>query len=161
LNTDFLTLIETGMADAIKGIRKADGFYFDWGTVNQPDQAKLVYPSASIMLANETCQDNAGGSWDSAYLQVAMYEIIVHTRLVEEKSVPLFEINTELNKALYDLKKLFGKNYNVSGACDTIMYQGCRRIKYQAGDIFVPKYMITNWRVMYTQDREEPNTVGD
>jgi len=65
-----------------------------------------------------------------------------------------------MNKALDDLKQLFGINYNLTGVCDTIMYRRSVRVEKPNGDILIPAEMETFWRVQYTQSRTDP-TVPD
>lgn len=161
MSTPILTLIEEGMADLISGMTKGGGYYFDWGSVNELDKSKMVYPAAQIEIVNEECMDSEGGAWSDTYLQTAYYQVRVWTRLVEETSAPYWEIDKEMNMALDDLKKLFGTNYHVSDKCDLIMYKGMTREIIRTGDIFVPKSMLTQWRIQYTQGRLDPATTSE
>jgi hypothetical protein len=44
------------------------------------------------------------------------------------------------------------------GLWEYIMYDGSRRVRSgQGDDIFIPKYLIVNVRISYTQDLTEPN----
>jgi hypothetical protein len=157
-----LTLIEQGMADAIADMEQGE-YNFTWNAqgVNQPDMAKVTFPTAEIFLESEDNLDDPDGPWSNAYMQEATYVIRVRARLDSETDVPTWEINAELNKALDDLKKLFGTNYSVSGYCDTIMYRGFERINEMSGDVFIPKRMETRWRVQYSQDRKNPEQVAE
>jgi len=155
-----LTRIEHAMYDLIGGMRLGT-YNFDWGTVNQPDLAKVTFPSALVVLEEEINMDEAGGAWSNGYLNQAIYIITVRAKLNEEKHIPIFEIDAELNKALDDLKKLFGSNYSVDGSCDRIMYRGMRRNLERTGDLFVPKSMETRWNVEYTQGRTTPTSFGE
>lgn len=160
--TPIITLIEQGMANAIADMEEGP-YNFNWTAqgVNQPDMAKASFPTAEIMLQSEDNLDEPDGPWADGYLQEATYVIRVRARLSEETDVPTWEINAELNKALDDLKKLFGTNYSVSGYCDLIMYTGMERIDEPGGDIFMPKAMLTRWRVRYSQDRRTPTQVAE
>jgi hypothetical protein len=148
--------IEDGIKSAIEGIAQADGYNFDWGACNQPDEALQTFPNAEITIDNETCQDDAQGVWSDAYDQEAVYIIRVRARLDNETSIPAYEINRELNKALQDLKKLFGRNYHASDSCDTITYMGMQRVPDKNNDIFRPAHMDVRFRVRYTEDRSNP-----
>ena len=161
MSTPILTLIEEGMATLIGGMTKGGGYYYDWGSVNELDKSKMVYPAAQIEIVNEECMDSEDGAWADTYLQTAYYQIRVWTRLVDETSAPYWDIDKELNMALDDLKKLFGTNYHVSGKCDLIMYKGMQRETIRTGDIFVPKSMLTQFRITYTQDRTDPATTSE
>ena len=153
--------LEREMASAIAGMTQGDGYNFDWGTVNDPDEARQEFPSAEIMLETETCLDEAGGVWSGAYELEAIYVIRVRAILSNETEIPIYQINSELNFALNDLKKLFGTNYSVSGFCDTIMYMGCVRIPDRTNDIFRPSHMDVRFRVSYTQDRQDPGITAE
>jgi hypothetical protein len=156
MSDSILNLIEDEMADHIGDMTQGDGYYFDWGSVNEPDVAKQIFPSAEIMLVNETCRDDTDGVWSQGYEQECIYTIRVRVALDNEEVTPLYEINKNLNQALDDLKKLFGKNHSLSDACETIMYVGMNRVVDMSNDIFRPRYMDTQWRVRYTQDRLNP-----
>jgi hypothetical protein len=154
---DILTAIERGMSDKIGSIKKTAGYYLDWGSVNEPDVAKQVFPSAEIILENEECIDETDTAWSGAYNQEATYLIRVRASLPNEEVVPVYKINEILNKALTDLKKLFGTRYVVSDRCDTIMYRGAQRVVDGSNDIFRPAYLETRWLVKYTQVRTDPS----
>jgi hypothetical protein len=155
-NEDILTKIEAGMAATIAAITKGNGYFNDWGTINEPDTARQTFPSAEIMIDTEECLDEDGGVWSQAYEQKCTYMIRVRTSLNNEENTPAYEINRELNKALSDLKRAFGRDYTASDSCDTVMYVGMNRITDRNNDIFRPAYMETKWTVRYTQNRLEP-----
>ena len=161
MSTPILTAIEEGMATLISGMTKGGGYYYDWGSVNELDKAVMTYPAAQIEVVNEENLDDETGAWSQTYLQAAYYSIRVWTRLVEEMPAPYWEIDKELNMALDDLKKLFGVNYHVSDKCDLIMYKGMTREVIRTGDIFVPKSMLTQWRITYSQDRSDPSQTSE
>lgn len=159
--TDMLTTIETAMYDAIAAAVEGP-YFFTWGTINEPDMAKQEFPSAEIQLIEEDNLDIEGGANSGAYQNKANFEIIVKARLGNEvmSGTQVYEIHKELNKALSDLKKIFGVNYNLGG-CYVIMYKGMRREFEPMGDLLVPKRMITMWSVWYLQDRSDPTTGAD
>ena len=157
MGTPILTDIESRMAGLIGDMSIGDGYNFDWGSVNELDKSKWSYPAARIRLESEENQDDLEGAWARAYLQEAIYVIEVQTMLYEEAPQPTWVIDAELNKALDDLKRLFGINYSVSGKCDVIMYVNMTREMFVHGDMMVPKRMFTRWRVRYTQDRQDPS----
>ena len=158
---DMLTTIETNMADAILAAEEGP-YFFSWGSVNEPDQAKQEFPSAEIRLVDEENLDEDGGVHAGAYSNRASYEMVVKARLGHEvmSGAQVYSINEELNKALSDLKKIFGVNYNL-GACFKIMYRGMARESEAMGDLLVPKRMIVKFDVWYMQDRGDPTTGAD
>jgi hypothetical protein len=152
-----LTQIETNTAALIAAMTTAGGYNYNWETVNEEDLAKGEFPRACIYLEpEETNIDDANGISGNAYTNEAFFRIRVAGRLAEEKSTPMFEINKILNKALDDLKKLFGTNYSLGGVCDWIWYKSSTRLPMKSGDIFIPKELDTFWLVRYTQDRQNP-----
>ena len=159
--TPILSKIETKMAEQISGMSLGAGYYFEWGSVNEPDIAKQQFPSAEIVVESELNLDEKEGAWSQAYEQEASFLIKVRVTLDNETERPLYEVNTELNKALEDLKRLFGRNYTVSDSCETIMYRSMQRVTDKGNDIFRPAYLETRWLVRYTQDRREPSSLSN
>jgi len=157
--TPFLTQIEQKMYDLI-GSMNLGPYHFDWGTVNQQDMAKMVFPAALIYLENETSLDEPDGAWGGAYFNEVTYRIEVRAKLDVEYENPVFEINGQFNKALDDLKKLFGANWSLDGATDTIMYRGSERLEERSGDIFVPGKLITRWLCRYETSRALPDQMS-
>lgn len=156
-----LTQIEEAMASEIQAMQP--GLYkYTWGaqSVNETDLAKVTFPCANIYLDSDTSLDDPTGSHCGAYFHESIFRIEVFARLEEERANPRWAINAELNKAFDDLLKLFGRNYNVSGTCDTIMYRDMQREFVRNGDIFVPSKMITYWIVRWESVRTDPDLVA-
>jgi hypothetical protein len=156
-----LTRIEDNMSTLIAGMRVSDGYNYDWLYTNQPDMAKVQYPTAIITLnPDEQCLDDITTAHAGAYSCKDTFLITVVGTLLAEKELPTFEINKIWNKTLDDLKKLFGTNFSltVDGACacDTIQYRSARRVYKKNGDIFVPGHLETTWEITYSQDRTNP-----
>lgn len=156
---DVLSRIEESMASKIEAMRSGPYFY-TWGSVNEEDRAKQVWPSAEIRLVEEVNVDEEGGAWANAYLNVATLEIRVRATLESETDNSYYDINQRLNRALSDLKKLFGNEYSLT-PCGLIMYRGMRRESEGTADSLMPVRMITTWRVQYTQERLDPLNGGD
>jgi len=153
--TPILSRIEAAMLALIEGMTIAGGYYYDWGDCNERDMAiKDAYPNAEIYLSDEENDDDINGDHSNAYENRATFEIRVHGKLSAIQDNPEFSINAEHNKALDDLKKLFGTNYTVSDTCNTILYRGSRREKANHGDVLVPTILITTWEISYAQDRQ-------
>lgn len=157
MSTPILTKIEEGMANYISQISKSEGYYNNWGSVNEPDVAKQDFPSAEIVLEAEDCIDETDSAWSQAYNQEALFIIRIRACNENEEEIPVYQINKILNKALDDLKRLFGNHYVVSDSCEMIMYKGSLRITDGSNDIFRPAYLDTRWLVKYTQDRKNPS----
>ncbi len=154
---DILTKIEDGMFEKISEMRLSDGYYYDWGTVNDPMVRRQDFPSAEIMITAEENLDDAEGSWNSVYMNVATCMIRVRCELENQEEQPKYAINQELNRALTDLKRLFGINHTVSDQCETIMYRAFTKVNDLTNDIFRPSYIDTEWMIKYTQLRSDPS----
>jgi len=155
-----LSNIEAAMKTLIDGMTVAGGYNKTWGDSNEDDLAKKdAYPNAEIRLIDEENQDEIDGGFSSAYANRATFEVTVHDKLTSVYDNPEYQINVELNKCLDDLKKLFGINYHVSDTVNMIYYRGMVRDEPEkAGDIVVPRKMVTTWMVTYSQGREDPTS---
>lgn len=151
----FLTKMEAKMAELIEGLIAGE-YHYNWGTSNVFDRAKMVFPTAVIYLENEESLDEEGGAWGQAYFNSVIFRIEVTLQLEAEDENPVFRINQEYNKALDDLKKIFGIEWNLQGTTDTIMYKGSERVEEKHGDIMIPGKLITRWKCRYEQQRESP-----
>ena len=160
---DLLTRIEYNISNLIQTISQGS-YYFNWGPSNELDLAKAQFPCAQIFIENENCLDDPDGTSSNMYFQEVIFRIEVYATLDQEIDNPRFAINQELNKALVDLKRLFGNNWSLEyqgvAPADTIMYTGMTREYIEHNDVFVPSKMITNWRVRYEQDRTNPDIIA-
>lgn len=154
--TSKLQLIEDKMVEFISNI-DSEPYNYVWNKqVNERDMAKQDFPSAVIYFEGEECLDEQDGSWSGAYYLGATFRIEVRTRLDSEYSNPVVEIRKDLYKCLDDLKMLFGRNWNLDGTCDTIMFRGATIEEEPSGDIFIPSKLITNWYIRYEVSRVDP-----
>lgn len=156
-----LTKIEEGIASYILSIARSTVYYFDWRCVNERDIANQTFPSAEIFIEDEECQDLEDGVWAGGYNQHVNVTIRVRVETDVEESNPSYDVDKELNKALDDLKRMFGNQYTVSDSCDTMMYRGMSRVVDGANNILRAKYMDTRWLVKYTQDRKDPTNYSN
>ena len=153
-----LTDIEEAMKLAILGMTTGDGYNYNWHTVNEDDLALCTFPCAEIGITEERNVDDPEGAWFQSYNNEVEFEIVVHGKLDSEEKNPNYAMRKVLNKALDDLKQLFGINYHITNTCDRIMYAGMTREIKMSGDVHVPGLMSTTWNVRYTQDRLSPET---
>lgn len=149
--------IENAIIALIDGIDKVGGYFYDWGATNEPDFAKkTAFPCADVFVSNEENNDDFNTGHSGAYANATVFEIHVFSKLEVECDNPQFEINKSLNKALEDLKKLFGTYDNVNDTCNAIYYSGMIREYFGNGNIVTTGKMITKWTVHYTQSRINP-----
>ena len=159
LRVSILTKAEDNINILISGITVAGGYNYNWGTVNQNDLAKCTFPAAMAELdPEETNLDTPDGIHAGAYLNEAGFKIRIVGQIPQETTNPVYEINKVLNKALDDLKQVFGTEPGASlnDNVDLMQYQRSVRIGKMAGDIFIPKELETFWMVKYHQDRTNP-----
>lgn len=155
-----LTRAELAIKTYIESIRQLNGYYFNWGTVNQLDLAKAVFPCALVYLdPEETNKDEEGGVSTDSYINEAAFRIIIVGTLPSETSNPLFDNNAMLTKGLHDLKKIFGINYSLGGLVDLMQYKSSARVYRTNNDIIIPSKLDTRWMVTYTQQRTEPTVL--
>lgn len=160
MSDPILTRIEEAMESLIKTMRYPE-YNYNWYTVNQPDLAKVTFPCATIKLdPQERNLDETNAAHAGCYYNEDLFIITVTGKLDTETDLPTFEINKIHNKALDDLKKIFGINNSIDDTADVILYRSAIRNIKRNGDIFVPGELITNWIVRYTQDRHNPTQIG-
>lgn len=157
-DTPILTQIRNAMVEMIEGI-ELGSYHYIWHA-NQPDAAKMQFPTANIFLETETSLDDPNGPDSDMYFQECTFRIEVTAQLEQEMENPRWSIQDQLDKALDDLKCLFGNDYSVDGTADIIMYRGSNIEYRRNNDIFIPARLITRWIVRYEQDRRSPDTVA-
>jgi hypothetical protein len=159
--TPILDTIETAISDLIAGMLAADGYNYDWNIVNEPDETIGAFPRCVInptdnFADKETCQDTTAGLGSGDYTNEVIYTLLAKGELPAFDSNPLFAIRSTLRMALDDLKMLFGKNRNLGGACDNILYIGSQIEPLGNNDGQRPAQLRTFWKVIYSQDRTTP-----
>ena len=166
--------IRDNVATLIGAMRYSDGYNLDWSPCNQIDvpvryvfvdeatQRYVYVPHAMVTLGDEECVDDDNAAWSGSYTNEITLQIRVDAPQVLESINPNFSIDDPIDYAIDDLKRLFGKNPSANSAgCLPIMYKGAKKAEmYKTGDIFLPKYIETEWLVRYVQDREEPSQLS-
>lgn len=155
-----LTSIEAAMKSAIGAMSATDGYNYNWIDVHQPDIALATFPNSVIMIEAERCVDESDGASGQLYTNEVDFLIIVRGKITTTTSIPNYSVNAEHNKAIDDLKKLFGTNYHITNTCDRIMYKSSEREIKKNGDVFIPGELLTRWTVYYRQDRLSPEVTG-
>jgi hypothetical protein len=165
--TPILDRIEKKISSLVAGMRKVDGYNFDWAMVNEQDSAMpdsggnisfpqcIVDPSDSI-ADKEINQDTLAGVGSLDYTNEVIFTLLVKGELPVFETNPLFAIRSTLRKAQDDLKKLFGIHLNLDSECDNIMYSGSQIESLLTNDVQRPARLRTFWKVVYSQDRQTP-----
>jgi hypothetical protein len=157
--TPILTQIKNAMVDYITGMQ-CGLYHFEW-CAQEPDLAKASkFPIAIVTLESDDSLDDPDGPDSGMYQNSTIYNIEVYAKLQQEVANPRDAINDELDKAFDDLRKLFGINHKLGGACDHIMYRSMSRDVIANNNILVPSKMHTTWRVMWESDRQNPDQVA-
>jgi len=155
------TNIRDAITTAIKGLKKADGYTFDWSTVQQPNTALGGYPRALVYLGGESCNDTDGGVHQHAYMCNCEVNIEVEVKMTAKTAVPMFAIDSYIDDALDDLKRMFGKNPSLNGVGNLpVLFSSMEVSEFASGDTFVSKKFVSIWSITYSQLRTEPTTIS-
>jgi hypothetical protein len=159
---NILDNIETTIATLVAGMRKIDGYNFDWSIVNEQDETIGSFPRCVIdptdgLADKETNDDKLSGIGSRDYTNTVQFVLLVKGELETFSTNPLFEIRSTLRLALVDLKKLFGINYNLLGNCDNMMFSASQIESLNRNDVQRPAQLRTFWSVIYSQDRTNPD----
>jgi hypothetical protein len=154
---DILTVCEARMVVDIEAMTTAGGYNYNWGNCNEVDMVlKDAFPNAEIFFPDEDNIDSRDGTDAGSYSNDVTAEIHVYGKLTTVTDNPKFNINTEHNKALDDLKRCFALDPQLNNNCLSIRYAGFKREYNKNGDLFSPGKLITRWIVSYSQDRTTP-----
>lgn len=155
------TNIRSAITTAILGMKKADGYAYDWVTVQQPNTALGGFPRALVYLGNEVCNDTDGGTIQHSYQCTCDVVIEVEVKLSAKTAVPMFAIDSYIDDAIDDLKRLFGKNPSLNGVGNLpVLFVSMEVAEFASGDTFVSKKFMTNWSITYMQSRTEPTIIS-
>ena len=156
-----LDRIEIQMVALVMGIRKSDGYNFDWGMVNEQDESIGAFPRCVVdpsdsIADKESNQDTLAGVGSLDYTNEVIFTLLVKGELPSFETNPLFAVRSILRQAQDDLKRLFGIHLNLDGECDNIMYSGSQIESLVRNDVQRPAQLRTFWKVVYSQDRTDP-----
>lgn len=150
-----LTLIASKIEDRIKAITVANGYSFEWGSVNVAEEPEKTYPSADISYEEETAVEDRLGVHGYAE---ATFSIRLRGALSSTSTEPYFAIDAELSTILAAVKKALLRDGGVpaylgldSGPGVVIKYRGFTKETENAGDVFRPKSLLTKWVVEYQE----------
>jgi hypothetical protein len=162
-----LDKIEKRIEILVAGMRKADGYNFDWGMVNEQDESmpdssgNVTFPRCVIdptdnVADKENNQDSLAGIGSQDYTNEVIFTLLVKGELPNFETNPLFAARSMLRQALDDLKMLFGIHLNLDGNCDNIMYTGSQIESLINNNVQRPAQLRTSWKVVYSQSRQAP-----
>lgn len=155
-----LTTIAADIATGIGQITTAAGYGVTWGSVNQPDQALVTYPSAMIIYGGEQPIQALGlAPGATGVFRNVEFKIIIRVALSSTAAVPIYSIDAQLDTALRALSKRMAKFIDGSapgtylGVDAFIEFAGAEREISRSGDVYIPSDLITRWNVKY-MDRD-------
>lgn len=162
MSTPIPTIIREKLAELIRSMTIATGYYYDWtrSAINQRNYAIGEWPRAEIYCREEINHDEMSGHSSQDYTNVMTVEIRLAAKLPTVGNIPLFEIDDQFDKMQEDLKRLFGlyNQNSVDGVCDSVLYSESRRTESSgSGDQFIPAKISTFWKIRYSQDRLTPS----
>lgn len=138
------------VATLISGITEANGFDYDWGSVNQSDMARMNYPSADIIWQGENLigTDDASGHY---CLCLAEIDIQIRCELDTISNTPRHAIDEEYSDKLSDVKHvLLGQStLPLTDQDGVIKYVSAQRMESESADALVPGYLLTKWTIQY------------
>lgn len=144
-----LTDIAAEIAELIDDITIANGFTYDFGSINEPDMAHMRYPSADITYASEqVINDLVLAQYGFAD---AEFQIKIRSKLLTTEGAPLHAIDAEHDKIMHDIKHVFGVNRGALSLTGNpvITYKSFEKENAKAGDVFIPSALIIKWNVRY------------
>jgi len=148
-----LTTIAAELADLLGTITEANGYGYNFGSVNEIDGAHRVEPSAEITYAQEDPVSEASGYYGFA---AAQFEIRLRGSLSAIPDAPFYKIDAELDTILRDVKQVLLRastpNTLPLSIETVIQYNGFTKETDTNGDMFRPKSLLTKWTVKYQEE---------
>ena len=142
--------IRTALTSAIKSMTIANGYNYDWTTVNPPGSdwnrvAADKHPIADFWFEKEESEDGTSNTLTITNDLTVLIDVVPKRVGIEAADV---------DKCIDDIKRLAGNDYNLSGACFLWWYQGYERFNDQT---HYPEYGARIRTIIrYRQDRKNP-----
>lgn len=144
-----LSEIAAELKTQLETITTTAGYEITMGSVNEPDEARVVYPMAEITYIAESPDaskiNNVYGFAD------AEFRIRIRSKLLTVENSPVWAVDAEHDKVVAAMRKCFGINNGALALSynPVISYSGWEKEVHPSGDIFVPGAVITRWNVRY------------
>ena len=144
--------IKTEIGALLTSITIANGFTFDFGTVNPIDRGKITaWPAANIVLKSEIPASEIARQQGFDVCQV---EIEIFSKMDEVNTNPMQSFDTENDVIIPAIKKKFRANLGklpITGS-GVLRYTGWRRQESTAGDTFSPYRLILTCEILYNSN---------
>jgi hypothetical protein len=152
-----LTDIAAEIAELLQSITVANGFSFDFGTVNQPDLALCRYPAADITYLSDAPQatTQAAYGYDVAQFVVKLVAQNPNSNAVSNPAAgiptPVHAIDEVIDTVVAAMKQRvrFQQGYLPLSGNAYMIYKGFRKTVEKSGDIFRPDSVLFNLEVHY------------
>lgn len=147
-----LTEIIAEIKTLLQTITEENGYEYDFGSVNEIDQAKRTEPSAEITYDEENAISEA-----SALYGFATANITIRLRWSVDSvdNEPFYAIDARLDTLLRDVKQVILRSSTPNTLPITtetvITYSGFIKESNENGDAFRPKSLLTRWTVKYQE----------
>jgi len=148
-----ITTIAGEIKSLIAGMTTAGGYHYTWGTLNQPDDARIsAYPCAYIQYKTENAVDGIAGLYG---MQNAEFTISVDYKITPTLTEqPEFTAGSALDKALADLCAVFSANSTGHLPLSqeaVISFKSSEKIANNRGLAHRPTQLVTKWNIYYHQ----------
>lgn len=155
------TTIRDNAAALILAMRKANGYNYDWATVQDRDETHGGYPRAIVHMGMTDSTDADDGTFHETYQQVAEMSVEAIVKLPAQVKNPEFAAEEYCSLAIDDILRLFGRNPSLNSAgCLPPMLVSTECPDFASGDLYVPLKIMMIWEVSYLQNRTEPSQIG-
>jgi hypothetical protein len=137
----------SAMETAILTMRKPD-YFNDWKSVGFVDLAQVSdYPAALVEILPDIVADEEQPSAQMYYDNVQVRISVDVLDPNSDTENPLTAGRSKYTQCLSDLKKLFGINYHVTGACEYIEFSRAEMPAMASGDVLNSRKLYTYWTV--------------
>jgi hypothetical protein len=146
-----LTSIATQLSTILAGLTTANGYSFDFGSINEADPALQSFPSAIITYTDEVNAFGRGEGLSYYSYADAEFQIKVRCELSVTEGAPLHAIDAEYDTVVSAMKQAFAAILGVLPLDfeAVVSYRGFRKENDIGGDAFSPGSIITTWGVRY------------
>jgi hypothetical protein len=133
----------------LKSITTANGYAYNFGTINNWKYGNPSYPMADITFESENMIDADLSHFGFAECE---FKIKIKAAITSTQDIPTHAIDAEANKVLSDIKNEFREKLGRLQLIDesaTIRYDRSLREISPAGGAYIPGVLNTFWKVQY------------
>jgi len=153
---------ESDIMDELERLMKlmntSNGYQYDWGTVEFPDESLQTLPAAFIFYEEEKNSDyDMQGREVTAESNVFFFKVTLYAQLSTSTAArPRKDITDLLLNLKTDFKRLINNNNTMTDTCDDIAYIRSKPIIPDSNDALQPAQLDMFLRCQYQQYRNEP-----